>query len=124
GQFLAMYAYLMEGFSNGKFTKEEVLQYIKDKGRVTEYEIMTRDILEDYLRKNLNDVDFAYFNEKFTKVPDSPTAYTKYYCSASRLGLWKRTEEDIRLFGENKSLTFDYYKFIVDTCKAFNKIGV
>ena len=124
GQFLAMYAYLMEGFSNGKFTKEEVLQYIKDKGRVTEYEIMTREILEDYLRKNLNDVDFAYFNEKFTKVPDSPTAHTKYYCSASRLGLWKRTEEDIRLFGENKSLTFDYYKFIVDTCKAFNKIGV
>ena len=124
GQYLAMYAYLMEGFSNGKFTKEEVLQYIKDKGRVTEYEIMTRDILEDYLRKNLNDVDFAYFNEKFTKVPDSPTAHTKYYCSASRLGLWKRTEEDIRLFGENKSLTFDYYKFIVDTCKAFNKIGV
>ena len=124
GQFLAMYAYLMEGFSNGKFTKEEVLQYIKDKGRVTEYEIMTRDILEDYLRKNLNDVDFAYFNEKFTKVPDSPTAYTKYYCSASRLGLWKRTEEDIRLFGENKSRTFDYYKFIVDTCQAFNKIGV
>ena len=124
GQYLAMYAYLMEGFSNGKFTKEEVLQYIKDKGRVTEYEIMTSEILEDYLRKNLNDVDFAYFNEKFTKVPDSPTAYTKYYCSASRLGLWKRTEEDIRLFGENKSLTFDYYKFIVDTCKAFNKIGV
>ena len=124
GQYLAMYAYLMEDFSKGKFTKEEVLQYIKDKGRVTEYEIMTRDILEDYLRKNLNDVDFAYFNEKFTKVPDSPTAYTKYYCSASRLGLWKRTEEDIRLFGENKSLTFDYYKFIVDTCKAFNKIGV
>ena len=124
GQYLAMYAYLMEGFSNGKFTKEEVLQYIKDKGGVTEYEIMTREILEDYLRKNLNDVDFNYFNEKFTKVPDSPTAHTKYYCSASRLGLWKRTEEDIRLFGENKSLTFDYYKFIVDTCKAFNKIGV
>ena len=124
GQYLAMYAYLMEGFSNGKFTKEEVLQYIEDKGGVTEYEIMTREILEDYLRKNLNDVDFAYFNEKFTKVPDSPTAHTKYYCSASRLGLWKRTEEDIRLFGENKSLTFDYYKFIVDTCKAFNKIGV
>ena len=124
GQYLAMYAYLMEGFSNGKFTKEEVLQYIKDKGGVTEYEIMTSEILEDYLRKNLNDVDFAYFNEKFTKVPDSPTAHTKYYCSASRLGLWKRTEEDIRLFGENKSLTFDYYKFIVDTCKAFNKIGV
>ena len=91
---------------------------------VTEYEIMTSEILEDYLRKNLNDVDFAYFNEKFTKVPDSPTAHTKYYYSASRLGLWKRTEEDIRLFGENKSLTFDYYKFIVDTCKAFNKIGV
>ena len=124
GQYLAMYAYLMEGFSNGKFTKEEVLQYIKDKGGVTEYEIMTSEILEDYLRKNLNDVDFNYFNEKFTKVPDSPTAHTKYYCSASRLGLWKRTEEDIRLFGENKSLTFDYYKFIVDTCKAFNKIGV
>ena len=124
GQYLAMYAYLMEGFSKGEFTKEEVLQYIEDKGGVTEYEIMTREILEDYLRKNLNDVDFAYFNEKFTKVPDSPTAHTKYYYSASRLGLWKRTEEDIRLFGENKSLTFDYYKFIVDTCKAFNKIGV
>ena len=124
GQYLAMYAYLMEGFSNGEFTKEEVLQYIKAKGEVTEYEIMTREMLEDYLRKNLNDVDFAYFNEKFTKVPDSPTAHTKYHCSASRLGLWKRTEEDIRLFWENKSLTFDYYKFIVDTCKAFNKIGV
>lgn len=124
GQYLAMYAYLMEGFSNGEFTKEEVLQYIKAKGEVTEYEIMTRDILEDYLRKNLNDVDFAYFNKKFTEKPDIPTAHTQYYYSASRLGLWKRTEEDIRLFGENKSLTFDYYKFIVDTCKAFNKIGV
>lgn len=114
GQYLAMYAYLMEEFSHNQLSREDVLKYIKDNGNITEYRIMTSWLLEDYLKENLSEGDFKYFDAKFKEWDAS-----RYLRSANRLKLWKRTDQDIRQFGEVKTLDFDFYKFIVAVCNRF-----
>lgn len=114
GQYLAMYAYLMEEFSHNQLSREDVLKYIMDNGNITEYRIMTSWLLEDYLKENLSEGDFKYFDAKFKEWDAS-----RYLRSANRLKLWKRTDQDIRQFGEVKTLDFDFYKFIVAVCNRF-----
>ena len=114
GQYVAMYAYLMEKFSHNQFSREDVLSYIKNINRITEYGIMTNWILEDYLKENLSKENFEYFNYKYKKAP---------FSRVSRLNLWKTKKDDIRQFEEDKTLDFDFYKFIVDSCKKFESIS-
>lgn len=111
GQYLAMYEYLMEEFSHNQLSREDVLKYIMDNGNITEYRIMTSWLLEDYLKENLSEGDFKYFDAKFKEWDAS-----RYLRSANRLKLWKRTDEDIRRYGEDKTFDFDFYKFIVAVC--------
>ena len=115
GQYVAMYAYLMEKFSHNQFSREDVLSYIKNINRITEYGIMTNWILEDYLKENLSKENFEYFNYKYKKAP---------FSRVSRLNLWKTKKDDIRQFEEDKTLDFDFYKFIVDSCKKFESISL
>ena len=114
GQYLAMFAYLMEKFSHNQFSREDVLSYIKNINRITEYGIMTNWILEDYLKENLSKENFEYFNYKYKKAP---------FSRVSRLNLWKTKKDDIRQFEEDKTLDFDFYKFIVNSCKKFESIS-
>lgn len=118
GQYLAMYAYLMEEFSHNQLSREDVFRYIKNNGKITEYSVMTSWILEDYLKENLSEESFKYFNAKFREG-----YFFRYLRSANRLKLWKRTNQDTRQFGEVKTLDFDFYKFIVDVCNRWECTG-
>ena len=114
GQYVAMYAYLMEKFSHNQFSREDVLRYIKNIDRITEYGIMTCWMLEDYLKENLSKENFEYFNYKSKQ--DS-------FVRESKLNLWKTKNDNMRQFEENKTLDFDFYEFIVDSCKKFESIS-
>ena len=104
GQYLAMFAYLMEKFSHNELSKESILKDILKKENVSTYESMTFDVLVKYLRKNIHENVFKYFHEKFINQGE----YSK---SAKLLSLWNK---------ESKSgLPFDYYRFIVDSYKKF-----
>ena len=116
GQYLAMYEYLMEEFSHNQLSREDVLRYIKNNGKITEYCVMTSWILEDYLKENLSEESFKYFNAKFREG-----YFFRYLRSANRLKLWKRTNQDTRQYGEDKTLDFDFYKFIVDVCNRLER---
>ena len=116
GQYLAMFAYLMEKFSHHEFSKEDVLKFIYEKGTIAGYNAMTVSILKDYLRKNLSDEDFDYINAKLEGIGG-------YNWSIENINslLWKTKKDDIRQFEEDKTLDFDFYKFIVDSCKKFKR---
>lgn len=116
GQYIAMFAYLMEKFSHHEFSKEDVLKFIYEKGTIAGYNAMTVSILKDYLRKNLSDEDFDYINAKLEGIGG-------YNWSIENINslLWKTKKDDIRQFEEDKTLDFDFYKFIVDSCKKFKR---
>lgn len=118
GQYFAMYAYLMENFSNKEFPKEDVLNiYINTPEEDRLVNQMNAKILQNYIGKNLNAPDYSYFHHKFSYSHRGD----EYYKSADSLKLWQSThEEDL----ENKPLDFDYYKFVIDTCKEFYKSNV
>ena len=104
GQYLAMFAYLMQNYSQNEFSKESILEYFLKKKDFSTYESMTFDVLVKYLRKNIHENVFKYFHEKFINQGE-------YNKSAKLLSLWNKESKN--------GLPFDYYRFIVDSYKKF-----
>lgn len=67
-QYIAMYAYMMERFSNGLFPREQIfkklIQADNDKN-LYNFNYITEKILINYLKENLNKVDYKHFINKF-----------------------------------------------------------
>ena len=63
-----MYAYMMERFSNGLFPREQIfkklIQADNDKN-LYNFNYITEKILINYLKENLNKVDYKHFINKF-----------------------------------------------------------
>ena len=118
GQYLAMFAYLMQNYRQNELSKEDVLKYIYGKGKIAEYNTMTATILQDYLRKNLSEEDFDYIDDELKENDE----YTK---SAKKVNsvLWKMSNYSTNNERENLGEDFEYYKFIVDSCKKFRSIS-
>ena len=118
GQYLAMFAYLMQNYCQNELSKEDVLKYIYGKGKIAEYNTMTATILQDYLRKNLSEEDFDYIDDELKENDE----YTK---SAKKVNsvLWKMSNYSTNNERENLGEDFEYYKFIVDSCKKFRSIS-
>lgn len=118
GQYLAMFAYLMENYRQNELSKEDVLKYIYGKGKIAEYNTMTATVLQDYLRKNLSEEDFDYIDDELKENDE----YTK---SAKKVNsvLWKMSNDSTNNERENLGEDFEYYKFIVDSCKKFRSIS-
>ena len=79
---------------------------------------MTATILQDYLRKNLSEEDFDYIDDELKENDE----YTK---SAKKVNsvLWKMSNYSTNNERENLGEDFEYYKFIVDSCKKFRSIS-
>ena len=118
GQYLAMFAYLMQNYRQNELSKEDVLKYIYGKGKIAEYNTMTATVLQDYLRKNLSEEDFDYIDDELKENDE----YTK---SAKKVNsvLWKMSNDSTNNERENLGEDFEYYKFIVDSCKKFRSIS-
>ena len=90
GQYLAMFAYLMQNYSQNEFSKESILEYFLKKKDFSTYESMTFDVLMEYLEKNIKEETvFRHFYNKFNNEG-------KYYKSAKLLSLWKKRYESIK----------------------------
>ena len=90
GQYIAMFAYLMENYSQNEFSKESILEYFLKKKDFSTYESMTFDVLMEYLEKNIKEETvFRHFYNKFNNEG-------KYYKSAKLLSLWKKRYESIK----------------------------
>ena len=118
GQYLAMFAYLMQNYSQNELSKEDVLKYIYGKGKIAEFDTMTVSILKDYLRKNLSDEDFDYINAKLE-------ANDGYNRGAEKINslLWKRSDDSINNQRENLGENFEYYKFVAESCRKFERLS-
>ena len=90
GQYIAMFAYLMENYSQNEFSKESILEYFLKKKDFSTYESMTFDVLVEYLEKNIKEENvFRHFYNKFNNQGE-------YYKSAKLLSLWKKRYESIK----------------------------
>ena len=90
GQYLAMFAYLMQNYSQNEFSKESILEYFLKKKDFSTYESMTFDVLVEYLEKNIKEENvFRHFYNKFNNQGE-------YYKSAKLLSLWKKRYESIK----------------------------
>ena len=90
GQYLAMFAYLMQNYSQNEFSKESILEYFLKRKDFSTYESMTFDVLMEYLEKNIKEETvFRHFYNKFNNEGE-------YYKSAKLLSLWKKRYESIK----------------------------
>ena len=90
GQYIAMFAYLMENYSQNEFSKESILEYFLKKKDFSTYESMTFDVLMEYLEKNIKEETvFRHFYNKFNNEGE-------YYKSAKLLSLWRKRYESIK----------------------------
>lgn len=117
GQYLAMFAYLMQNFSHNEFSREDVLKFIYEKGTIADYNTMTVSILEDYLRKNFSEEDCNDISLRLKIIYG-------YFRSGEKINslLWKKSDESIDNEFEPLVLDFSYYKFMVESCKKFESI--
>ena len=90
GQYLAMFAYLMQNYSQNEFSKESILEYFLKRKDFSTYESMTFDVLMEYLEKNIKEETvFRHFYNKFNNEGE-------YYKSAKLLSLWRKRYESIK----------------------------
>lgn len=90
GQYLAMFAYLMQNYSQNEFSKESILEYFFKRKDFSTYESMTFDVLMEYLEKNIKEETvFRHFYNKFNNEGE-------YYKSAKLLSLWRKRYESIK----------------------------
>ena len=117
GQYLAMFAYLMQNFSHNEFSREDVLKFIYEKATIADYNTMTVSILEDYLRKNFSEEDFNDISLRLKIIYG-------YFRSGEKINslLWKKSDESIDNEFEPLVLDFSYYKFMMESCKKFGSI--
>lgn len=106
-QYFAMYAYLIEEFTNKWLTREETLKYIykvmldEDKSDVKP-NIIVRKILRYYLTRSLNYDDFMYFEQEI-----------KHLEFLLKRELMNKNPEETKTDISDK---FDF-KFVCDTCE-------
>ena len=117
GQYLAMFAHLMQNFSHNEFSREDVLKFIYEKGIIADYNTMTVSILEDYLRKNFSEEDFNDISFRLKIIYG-------YFRSGEKINslLWKKSDDSIDNEFGPLVLDFSYYKFMVESCKKFESL--
>ena len=132
GQYLAMFAYLIEKLTEKNISKESVLAQIElPNGKIENglnYSNLLRKMIPDlkeYMYSNLNEIDSIRLYKKKKMREDYIKGTVDAKINFYRLLFKNYKADDGKVLGEDFNYDkYKYYKSIIDICKSFYKFDI